>query len=325
MSDVSVVCLCDSKLLSTMEIGGRCFLLCLIWRSTSVMPSFLQLGIFFCLVCAVCVWCVPPFVVLGVLRLWQRPSWGYSISASLGVRLLVRWSWIQEETGSYLVYPLGWYRIVLQYPVKGPPIVCSLSDRAFCHGGRCFNISIVNVFSVGSWRWTFWSSRIRWDSCWTLIDGSIECYRSGTICSLPWNFSILSCLDFLQVLASLLTCVPCGKIVCRFSLECTLVSSRSVLGLYVHPFPSIFLARPHFRWGDGFCPLRISAWGWHWFPWLRSLDSACPGMVPLSIVLLGLVCRRIPKPVWIARFYNYRPWIRGTGQGVPNQPLWIAL
>jgi hypothetical protein len=46
MSDVSVVCLCDSKSLSTMEVGGRYILLCLIWRSTSVMPSFLWLGIF---------------------------------------------------------------------------------------------------------------------------------------------------------------------------------------------------------------------------------------------------------------------------------------
>jgi hypothetical protein len=46
MSDVSVVCLCDLKLLLTMEVGGRCILSCLIWRLTFVTPSFLQLGIF---------------------------------------------------------------------------------------------------------------------------------------------------------------------------------------------------------------------------------------------------------------------------------------
>jgi hypothetical protein len=46
ISDISVVCLCDSKLLSTMEVGGRCIPTCLIWCLTSVMPSFLRLGIF---------------------------------------------------------------------------------------------------------------------------------------------------------------------------------------------------------------------------------------------------------------------------------------
>ena len=46
MSDISVVCLCDSKLLSTMEIGGQCIPSCLIWRLTSVMPGLLRLGIF---------------------------------------------------------------------------------------------------------------------------------------------------------------------------------------------------------------------------------------------------------------------------------------
>ncbi len=66
MSDISVVCLCDSKSLSTMEVGGRCIPSCLIWCSTSVMPSFLQLGIFLFslrrmrLVCAplCCSWCL---------------------------------------------------------------------------------------------------------------------------------------------------------------------------------------------------------------------------------------------------------------------------
>ncbi len=46
MSDISVVCLYDLKLLSKMKVGGQCIPSCLIWHSTSVMPSFLRLGIF---------------------------------------------------------------------------------------------------------------------------------------------------------------------------------------------------------------------------------------------------------------------------------------
>ncbi len=107
MSDISVVCLCDSKSLSTMEVGGRCIPACLIWRSTSVMPSFLRLGIFLfslhrmCLVRALlcCFWClaamaasiarvqylcISRFVAVSLVKLNSRRNWQLSgISSGL--------------------------------------------------------------------------------------------------------------------------------------------------------------------------------------------------------------------------------------------------